>query len=56
MVKHYCWQEVHKDVALCRSEKKAPETEQRKTNVADESVSGVAVDGADEGGAFLGGY
>lgn len=55
MVKHYWWQEVHKGVALCRSEKKAPETEQRKTNVAGESVSGAAVDGVDEGGAFPGG-
>jgi len=55
MVKHYWWQEVHKGVALCRSEKKAPETEQRKTNVADESVSGAKVDGANEDGAYLGG-
>ena len=55
MVKHYWWQEVHKGVALCRSEKKAPETEQRKTNVADESVSGAAIGDADEGGAFLAG-
>jgi len=55
MVKHYCWQGVHKGVALCRSEKKAPETEQRKTNVVDESVSGAAVGGVDGGGAFLGG-
>lgn len=51
MVKHY-WQRVHKGVALCRSEKKAPETEQRKTSVADGAVNGVAMGGADEGGAF----
>ena len=54
MVKHYWWQ-VHKGVALCRSEKKALETKQRKTSVADESVSGGAIGGADEGGAFPGG-
>jgi len=51
MVKHY-WQAVHKGVALCRSEKKAPETEQRKTSVADGAASGVAIDDAGEGGAF----
>jgi len=50
MVKHY-WQGVHKGVALCRSEKKAPETEQRKTSVADGAASGVATGGAGEGDA-----
>ena len=51
MVKHY-WQGVHKGVALCRSEKKALETEQRKTSVASDVASGVAIGGVDEGGAF----
>lgn len=51
MVKHY-WQGVHKGVALCRSEKKALETEQTKTSVADGAESGVTIDGAGEGGAF----
>lgn len=51
MVKHY-WQGVHKGVALCRSGKKALETEQRKTSVAGDAASGVATGGAGEGGAF----
>jgi len=51
MVKHY-WQAVHKGVALCRSEKKASETEQMKTSVADGAASGVVIDDAGEGGAF----
>ena len=51
MVKHY-WQGVHKGVALCRSGKKALETEQRKTSVASGVESGVATGGAGEGGAF----
>jgi len=54
MVKHY-WQGAHKGVALCRSEKKALETEQRKTSVASGAASGVAIGGAGEGGAFPGG-
>src|SRR6266478_3148926 len=50
MVKHY-WQEVRKGVALCRSEKKALETEQRKTSVASgAAASGVTTDDAGEGG------
>jgi len=51
MVKHY-WQGVHKGVALCRSEKKAPETEQRRASVEGGAASGVAVDDAGEDGAF----
>ena len=51
MVKHY-WQGVHKGVALCRSEKKAPETEQRRTSVADGAASGVTIDGAGGSDAF----
>jgi hypothetical protein len=55
MVKHY-WQGVHKGVALCRSGKKAPETEQRKTSVvAGGAASDVATGDAGEGGAFPGG-
>jgi len=58
MVKHY-WQGVHKGVALCRSEKKAPETEQMKTSVAGVAggaASGVATGGAGEDGACPGGW
>jgi hypothetical protein len=52
MVKHY-WQEVRKGVALCRSEKKALETEQRKTSVVGGAVSGATIgDAGDAGGAF----
>ena len=53
MVKHY-WQGVHKGVALCRSEKKALETAQKRASVVGGAVSGVAIDGAGagEGGAF----
>ena len=37
---------------LRRSEKKDLETEQRKTSVTSNAVSGVATGGVDEGGAF----
>ena len=50
MVKDY-WVAVHKGVALC-CPKKVPETEQRKTSVADGAASGVVIDDAGEGGAF----
>jgi hypothetical protein len=54
MVKHY-WLGVHKGVALCRSEKKALETEQRKTSV-EGVASGATVGGADGSGAYPGGW
>ena len=38
--------------ALYCSERKDLETEQRKTSVTSNAVSGVAIGGVDEGGAF----
>ena len=55
MVNHY-WEGVHKGVSLCHSEKKALETEQRKTSVASDAARGAAMAGIDEGGVFPEGW